>query len=285
MSVLQDRATSRSPLLWLNLVCLDAPLVAICWQWIFARSFHLTTPIGHRAALFLTAWIIYLADRFGDSLSLVTGQPKSVRQQFCLQHQSIWLVTIVCVAVIDVIVVLQAVNYETAVAGAVLGGLTIAYVAINHAHSEIWETIPVKEFIIGSLFAAGTLLGVTPHIFAERSIMILAAVLFAALCSLNCVSIAIWEVAIDRTQGRHSIATRWGQANSLPCTLLLLLLTGSVLLARFDPGAWPVALCLGGSGLLLGALRFVPVSRDARTALADLVLFTPLALFVAEKVL
>jgi hypothetical protein len=280
-----DRAVSRSPLLWLNLVCLDAPLVAICWQWIFEHSFHMSVSIGHRAALFLTAWIIYLADRFGDSVSLVTGQPKSVRQQFCLRHKSIWLVSIICFAVVDLIVVLRAVNYETAVLGAVLGAFTLAYVAINHAHSEIWKTIPLKEFIIGSLFAAGTLLGVTPHIFAESSTMIFAAILFASLCSLNCVSIAIWERDLDRIQGKHSIATRWADANSLPPMPLLLLLAGSVLLALFDSGAWPVALCLGLSGLLLGALPFVPVSRDERTALADLVLLTPLALFVAERIL
>src|SRR6266513_3820791 len=136
---LRARAVSRNPLFWLNLVCLDAPLVAICWQWIFSRSFLLSVPVGHRAALFLSAWIISLADRFGDSLSLVTGQPKSVRQQFCCQHKGIWLVSIICVAVIDIVVVLQAVNYETTLAGAVLGTLTIAYLAINHAHSEIWE--------------------------------------------------------------------------------------------------------------------------------------------------
>ena len=285
MRGLEDRAVSRSPWLWLNLVCLDAPLVAICWQWIFAHSFHLSVSVGHRAALFLTAWIIYLADRFGDSVSLVTGHPKSVRQQFCLRHKSIWLVSIICVAVFDLIVVLQAVNHETAVPCAVLGAFTIAYVAVNHAHSEIWEIIPLKEFTIGSLFAAGTLLGVTPHIFAERSTMIFAAILFASLCSLNCVSIAIWERDLDRIQGKHSIATHWTHANSLPRVLLLLLLAGSGLLALFDPGAWPVVLCLGASGLLLGALPFVPMSRDERTALADVVLLTPLALFGAERIL
>jgi hypothetical protein len=135
------------------------------------------------------------------------------------------------------------------------------------------------------LFAAGALLGVTPHIFAESSTMILAAVLFAAFCSLNCVSIAVWERDLDGIQGKHSIATRWSHADSLAGALLLLLLAGSVLLARLDRGAWPVALCLGGSSLLLGTVHFVPGSRDARTPLADLVLLTPLALFVAEKLL
>jgi len=282
---LQDHAVSRSPLLWLNLVCLDAPLVAICWQWVFAHSFHLSVPVGRRAALFLTAWIIYLADRFGDSVSLVAGQPKSARQQFCLRHKSLWLAAIICVGVIDLIAILRAVNYETAVPGAVLGAFTITYVTINHAHSEIWKPVPLKEFTIGSLFAAGTLLGVTPHVFAERSPMIFAAILFAALCSLNCISIAIWERDLDRIQRKHSIATRWPHANSLARLLLLLLLTGSVVIALFDAGAWPIALCLGASGLLLGALRFLPVSRDERTALADIVLFTPFALCIAEKIL
>jgi hypothetical protein len=115
--------------------------------------------------------------------------------------------------------------------------------------------------------------------------MILAAILFAALCSLNCISIAIWERDLDRIQGKHSFATCWPHANSLARLLLLLLLAGSAVLALFDPGAWPVALCIGASGLLLGALGFVPVSRDERTALADLVLLTPFALFVAERIL
>ena len=120
----QDHTVSRSPWLWLNLVCLDAPLVAICWQWLFAHSFHLSLPVGHRVALFLTAWIIYLADRFGDLVSLAAGQPKSARQQFCLRHKNLWLVSIICVAILDLVVVLRTVNYETAVTGAVLGLLT-----------------------------------------------------------------------------------------------------------------------------------------------------------------
>jgi len=67
--------------------------------------------------------------------------------------------------------------------------------------------------------------------------------------------------------------------------LLFLLLAGSVVPALLNPGTWPVVLCLGASGLLLGALPFASVSRDERTALADVVLLTPLVLFVAEKVL
>jgi hypothetical protein len=41
-----------SPLTWLNLVCLDAPLVAIAWQWLFARSLSIRVDLGATAALF-----------------------------------------------------------------------------------------------------------------------------------------------------------------------------------------------------------------------------------------
>ena len=200
---LQTRAVSRHPLVWLNFVCLDAPLVAIGWQWIFAHTFQLAVPFGHRIALFFTAWLIYLADRFCDSMSLRSNQPKSLRQQFCLRHGKIWLGAVIGVGMIDAIVVFKGVDYATLVPGAIVGAVTIAYIAINHAGSEVWETIPLKEFAIGSLFAAGTLVGVTLRIFAVKSTMISAAVLFAALCWLNCVSIAIWERNLDRIQGRH----------------------------------------------------------------------------------
>jgi hypothetical protein len=81
------RAVSRNRFVWLNLVCLDAPLVTISWQWIFGNALHLVVPLGHRLALFFTAWLIYLAtglaiqcrfgrasqNHFGNSFVCVTA--------------------------------------------------------------------------------------------------------------------------------------------------------------------------------------------------------------------
>src|SRR3954447_10807188 len=75
-----------TPLVWLNLVCLDAPLVAITWQLLFAKSFGIAVANGDTLALFLTAWLIYLADRLGDSMSLGAGGVMSLRQRFCRRH-------------------------------------------------------------------------------------------------------------------------------------------------------------------------------------------------------
>jgi hypothetical protein len=67
----------RRPFVWLNLVCLDAPLVAVAWQWLIASSLHLAVALADSAALFLTAWGIYLADRLAD----YSTQTQQLRQK------------------------------------------------------------------------------------------------------------------------------------------------------------------------------------------------------------
>jgi len=69
------------PWIWLNLVCFDAPLVAASWQWLFAHTFKLEIEHGARVALFLTAWLIYLADRYADAAALDEDEQKSLRQE------------------------------------------------------------------------------------------------------------------------------------------------------------------------------------------------------------
>jgi hypothetical protein len=47
---------------------------------------------------------------------------------------------------------------------------------------------------------------------------------------------------------------------------------------------WPLAGCFALSASLLAALHFISAARDERTALADLVLLTPLAWLLVAKV-
>ena len=81
------------------------------------------------------------------------------------------------------------------------------------------------------------------------------------------------------------MATRWPQAAAFVPVASITLALAAGALDFFDHQLAPLAICLGLSAVLLGALHLAPVSRDERTALADLVLFTPLGLFVAEKIL
>ena len=168
--------------------------------------------IWARGALFLTAWLIYLLDRLADALSLQANCPRSARQHFCLRHKKLWLGLIPVVGSIDAEIILLRLNRDVITSRACLGGVAALYLAVNYAFNEVWEVVPLKEITVGFLFSAGTLLVISKFTLVPlnvgRSLALLAMLLFAILCSLNCMSIAVWERDLDRAQQKHSIATR-----------------------------------------------------------------------------
>ncbi len=106
--------------------------------------------------------------------------------------------------------------------------------------------------------------------------------LFAGLCSFNCICIAVWERELDRAQGRISIATVFPRVRRVLHPALLLLIAASLLLAAVASDGRNVYLCIATSALLLAAVQFfrANINSDSSTALADLVLLTPLALLL-----
>jgi hypothetical protein len=243
--------------------------------------------IWARGALFLTAWLIYLVDRLADALSLQANSPRSARQQFCLRHKKLWLGLISVVGLIDGAIILLRLNRDVITSGACLGGVAALYLALNYAFNEVWEVIPLKEITVGFLFSAGTLVAVISE-FARvpsivgRSPALLAMLLFAILCSLNCMSIAVWERDLDRDQRKHSIATRCPGIGVPIRAFCILVAVAALLLGAATPSLFPIAMSLSVAASLLAILHFISVGRDERIALADLVLLTPVAFFLGE---
>lgn len=270
-----ERSLWSRPVVWLNLLCLDAPLIAVSWKWLFARDFGVAISGPATQALFLTAWLIYAADRLADATSLASSDPKSLRHQFCLDHRRIWLVVIVLIALADAWIVLTRLDRELFQLGLIFGPLAAVYLAVNARFNRIWRFIPVKECLVGCMFALGTLFVPASRLVHVPAMFVLAGILFAFLCSLNCISIAVWERELDHGQAKHSIATQWNGAALLarggPAVLALLCLA----LAFVVPNHRFLFACLGASAVLVSALHFVALRRDERTALADLVLLTP----------
>jgi hypothetical protein len=261
--------------LWLNLVCLDAPLVAVVWLWLFARAFAVPLQEGNAVALFLTAWLIYLGDRLADATSLPTGLPRSLRQDFCLRHREIWIATVALVAGFDAYVIWRTTAMDTFVVGAAVGLLAVIYLVVNHPLGLVWRSLPAKEVAIGILFAAGTVVALLPHLPATTPFA-LAVISFAALCALNCISIAGWEYELDRAQRKVSLATRHPRVVAQTAKICM-----ALALACFVAGAiWKLAAsvlhCVSASALLLAWLNIARTSLDRRTAFADLVLLTPI---------
>jgi hypothetical protein len=307
---LNSRTAQRAvPTIWLNLVCLDAPLVAAAWLWLFARTFGVPFQVGNAVALFLTAWLIYLADRFADASSLNPNLPRSLRQDFCLRHREIWIAVIVLVAGFDAYVIWRTTALQTLVVGAVVGGLAVVYLVVNHPLGRIWRSLPAKELAIGILFAAGTVVALLPLAGLTPTFGV-AVVAFAALCSLNCISIAAWEGDLDREQGKVSIATLHPAVIGRVGQLCAGLAAVSLVFAFFFLSAAMFFACVSISALLLTYLNASPKlgsvvatvrqlpdrrrhafgrrqsavapTNDQRTALADLALLTPLVLMIAS---
>jgi hypothetical protein len=270
------------PTVWLNLVCLDAPIVAVVWLWLFARTFHVSVQLGNAVALFLTAWLIYLADRLADASSLKAGSPRSLRQEFCLRHREIWITALFLVAGFDLYVIWRSLAAGTFFAGSVVGVLALIYLALNYPRGLVWRSLPAKEMAIGSLFTAGTLVALLPAFPAATMSFVPCAIAFVVLCSLNCISIACWERRLDQAQGKVSIGTRHqglGRVMGRICVGFALV---SVAAAIVFCGAALIFGCIGVSALLLALLNTSGSSLDddRRTALADLVLLTPVIALV-----
>lgn len=251
--------------------------MAATWQEIFARSFQ--TPIGGgaRTALFLTAWLIYLADRLVDSLSLGNEMPMSLRQAFCRRHRRAWSGAIALIAAVDAAVILRWLHPDLIGAGAVCGIATVGYLVVN-ATSKIWRVFPIKEVTIGVLFAIGTVLAPALAVRAITFPMVGSFGLFAVLASMNCLTIADWERELDCSQRKISAGTEF---SSLARTVFVgcLLTTGLAgAMAVREPATRAVFIAIAIAAISLCMLgRFGDRLRpDVRTALADLALLTPL---------
>ena len=196
------------PTVWLSLVCLDAPLVAVAWLWLFARTFHTTVDPAGCAALFLTAWLIYLADRLADSWTLPGAGLRSLRQEFCLRHRSVWIAVLTVIAIADAVLIWNL-GPATFLAGAIVGTLALIHLVLNYSLGGAWPPLPLKEAAVGSLFAAGTLVPLFPSLSPITGSLIFSGIAFGLVCTLNCISIAFWERELDEAQQKVSFATRF----------------------------------------------------------------------------
>ena len=268
---------------WLNLLCLDAPLVAVAWHWLFAAEFNIAATLHASAALFLTAWLIYLTDRLGDSLWINPADAASLRQRFCVRHRAPWVAAVLVVGTAGLLVCLTL-DHETLAAGAVVAAFALFYLLVNQLAPAVWRVLPLKEVAIGFLFAAGT---VTPLYSGLTQEFLPAWLLFGGLCVLNCISIAVWERDLDAAQRRISIATAFPKTSRCFRAAALVLIAAGLALVISAPHLWRLYLCLAGSATLL---RLVDLARnrldqDTRTALADLVLLTPVVVLVADRLI
>jgi hypothetical protein len=272
------RPAQMSPLDGWHLLSLDAPTVAALWTWFIASANHVSLPMVGILAMFLAVWMLYVADRLLDA-RLLSQHPLDAgsleaRHHFHHRHRSSFLIGLL-LASIALASLLPHLSSEVIHLYLILGGLVFAYFVLIHA-SESAHRLP-KEFAVGICFAAAIFIPTVAHQPDLRLRLLPLALLFASLCTLNCLFIFSWEHDSEQTDAHPITRVALQYLPKLTTTMTIIGLSLCLLDHR---APWPIAAASMLSLFLLQLLhcyrRHIP-SVTLRAA-ADLALMTPLLL-------
>lgn len=265
--------------LW-HLLSLDAPTVAVLWTCFIAASNRIHLPLTSPIAMFIAVWMLYAADRLLDAQSS-NEVTLETRHRFHHRHRSAFL-TGIFLASIGLAILLPRLSSEAIHLYLILGGLVFGYFIVIHA-TQSAHRLP-KELAVGICFAAATFIPTIARQPELRLSLLPSALLFATLCSLNCLFIYAWEHDPSHPAQHPAHATTRFALHHLPLLAIVITITGTALvLDRQAPWPIPLATALSASLLLLIHQRRRSISPVTLRAAADLALLTPLLLLPLLK--
>jgi hypothetical protein len=245
--------------LWLNLLSLDAPLVALVWQDFAADRFNSPLRPAGRWALGLTVWAIYLADRLID-IRHPAPENETVRHGFYREHHRFAHALLTIVILVDVSISLIWLRPAVLANGLFLG-VAVALYLVGFAVLLMGGSW-IKRPAAAILFTTGVLLVAFTTAGDKWDVLVWPAISFFLLCLGNLVLIENWELQKSRK------GWLWMVALCLLCAWLFL--------DRMNQYGWYSAILLSAAGLALLDALGSRLSQNARRVLADLVLLTPL---------
>lgn len=265
---------AKSPLALWHLLSLDAPTVAALWTWFIARTCHRALPLVSVVAMAAAVWTLYAADRLLDTRTS-SEDALEARHYFHSRHRKAFL-TGIAVASVLLAALLPSISPAAIRLYLILGGLVFGYFVVIHA-TEKAHRLP-KEIAVGACFAAAVFIPTVAHDPELRARLLPSALLFAALCSLNCLFIYAWEHPSLNRPSLHTI-TRFAVIR-LPSIGAAICLISAVMAVSGERSLWAIYLAIS---LAAGALLFLHGRRSSHTALtlrtaADLALLTPAVL-------
>jgi hypothetical protein len=228
----------------------------------------------------ITVWMLYAADRLMDARLLDTHPPHredlEARHYFHRRHRTAFLAGI-ALASVALALLLPHLEAQAIPLYLILGAFVFGYFILIHATGSA-HRLP-KEIAVGLCFAAATFIPTVALRPDLRLALLPSALLFAALCSLNCLFIYAWEHQ-DHRPNRPTHAVTQLALNNLPALTTLLLLIG-LALTLFDdqaPQTIPAAAAISAALLLLLHKQRDSIPRTTLRAAADLALATPILL-------
>lgn len=273
-------ARTTSPIALWHLLSLDAPTVALLWTWFIARASHTALPPAAIAAMALAVWILYAADRLLDTRRLNPRNPHALsdelepRHLFHHAHRRVFLAGIACAAV-GLGTLLPQLDTRAIRLYIVEGALLVAWFLILHATRSA-HRLP-KEIAVGLFFSAAVFIPTVARVPTLRPALLPVAILFAALCSLNCLFIYAWEHEGARPGARPPHATTRLALAHLPALAILIAITSAAAgLTPHSPKPILAACALSAAALLVLDRNRHHLGRTNLRAAADIALLTPL---------
>jgi hypothetical protein len=256
--------------LW-HLLSLDAPTVSATWTIFIARAAHVALPLFAPAAMFVAVWIIYAADRLMDARR---QHNLEARHRFHGQHRA-GFQTALAVAAIAMLPLIAAMPIRTRHAYLALGAMLVLWLALIHLFGRQLR-VP-KELAVGFFFSAAVFI---PTVSRSSHIgLVLPALVFANLCSLNCLFIYSWEHPQDQFSTKPHATTAFG-LRVLEGIAVASIALPLAMIPLASLSARPILLAASLAAAFLLALHRVRVRIDRTDlrAAADLALLSPLLL-------
>ena len=281
-------AVQRKPW-WLipNLLSLDAPLVAVAWLYVFAKTWRADYhPWEAYVSLGLVVWVIYVMDRLLDASLLVTSSRHlQARHEFHHKHRK-WFTAGAIVAGLTALALVVSYMPSAIYHYVLIGGVVVAgFFGLSMLSSQEVDEIPhTKNILAGIGFSFGT--ATIAHVYLPgRDVyeMLLSPlfICFTVLCVLNISAIDFWEHA------RRSSDVETKASDELALTLPLTLLGAAALffaLRDREMALRPFFYAILSGAALLQILnrsrsRF---SMDALRVLADVSMLLPFLVYLAS---
>jgi hypothetical protein len=286
----RDHPEPKSPhsilCLW-HLLSLDAPTVAVLWTWFIASAAHIRLPIASTLSMAIAVWMLYAADRLMDTRQVDALSPEpndlEARHYFHHRHRTFFL-TGILFASVALAILLPRLESRAIHLYLILGGLLCGYFILIHAIPSVEASRKVahrlpKEIAVGIFFAAATFIPTVARRPDLRLTLLPAALLFASLCSLNCLFIYAWEHATPHPGRPIHATTRFALCHLQGISIGLSV--AAIAFALFDhESPWPIFAATAAAATALLILHRCRHSLAATTlrAAADLALLTPLLL-------
>jgi len=273
----------RSPV-WLvpNLLSLDAPLVAVAWLYIFAKTWRVMYhPWPVYLALGLVVWGIYAADRLLDAALHGDDEDLPLRHQMHRRLRKVLLVLVPAALLGALGIALFLLPREIFNYAVVVGVLVVGFFATALFAGGRREIPYTKNLLAGLAFAYGTALGAHVYVPTDDVLDLVRSpemLSFGILCMLNITAVDLWEHA------RRSPDPEIKATDELSLTLPLALLAGFALLIalRADPFTRPFYFSVMVAAAALQVVNRVRhrFSPDSLRVIADLCLLAPWIYFV-----